>query len=100
MWDDAGGGCNVAATNLLLQEVGRAGVYWLVLGLSARKSGGRSGSVTLLPLIVAKGVLSRTLSFECVGQCSWKFLNGVKDAAVVQSKGGNRQRRRHYVRVR
>jgi len=100
MWDNAGGGCNVAVPNLPRREVDRAGVYWLALGLSARTSGGRLGTATLLPLLVVEGVLSHTLTFECVGQCSWKVLNYHRDAAVVQCTGGNRQRRRHYVRVR
>jgi len=30
------------------------------------------GTATLLPLLVAEGVLSHTLTFECVGQCSWE----------------------------
>ena len=46
---------------------GRAGVYWRALGPSARTSGGRFRTATLLPLLVAKGVLSHTLTFECVG---------------------------------
>ena len=75
MWDDAGGGCNVEVPNLPRWDVGRAGVYWLTLGPSARTSGGRLGPVTLLPLLVAEGVLSHTLTFACVGQCSWKVLN-------------------------
>ena len=65
VWDDAGGGCNVAVPNLPRREVGRAGVYWLALGPSARTSGGRLGTATLLPLLVAEGVLSHTLTFEC-----------------------------------
>ena len=73
--DDAGGGCKVAVPNLPRQEVGRAGVYWLALGPSARTSGGRLGTATLLPLLVAdrEGVLSHTLTFECVRQkvCVW-----------------------------
>ena len=60
---------------------------------------GEIGEATLPPLLVAKGVLSHTLTFECVRQCSWKVLNCRRDAAVVQSTGGNRQRRCHYVRV-
>jgi len=100
VWDDAGGGCNVAVPNLPRREVGRAGVYWLALGPSARTSGGRLGTATLLPLLVAEGVLSHTLTFECVGQCSCKVLNRRREAAVVQCTGGNRQPRRHYVRVR
>jgi len=99
VWDNAGGGCNVAVPNLPRREVGRAGVYWLALGPSARTSGGRLGTATLLPLLVAEGVLSHTLTFECVGHCSCKVLNRRREAAVVQSTGGNRQRRRHYVRV-
>jgi len=55
----------VAVLNLLRREVGRAGVYWLALGPSARTSGGRLGTVTLLPLLDAVGVLSHTLTFEC-----------------------------------
>jgi len=86
--------------NLPRREVGRAGVYWLALGPSARTSGGRLGTGSLLPLLVAEGVLSHTLTFECVGQCSWKVLNRRRDTAVVQITGGNRQRRRHYVCVR
>ena len=66
MWDNAGGGCNVTVPNLPRREVGQAGVYWLALGPSARTSGGRSGTATLLPLLVAEGVLSHTLTFECV----------------------------------
>ena len=100
MWDDAGGGCNVTVPNLTRREVGRAGVYWLALGPSARTSGGRLGTATLLSLLVAEGVLSHTLTFERVGQSRWKVLNCRRDAAVVQGKGGNRERRRHYVRVR
>jgi len=83
-------GCNVAVPNLPRQEVGQAGVYWLALGLYVRTSGGRLGTATLLPLLVAKGVLSNTLTFECVGQCSWKVLNCRRDTAVVQCTGGNR----------
>ena len=100
MWDDAGGGCNVAVPNLPRREAGGAGVYWLALGPSTRTSGGKLGTVMLLSLLVAEGVLSHTLTFECVGQCSWKVLNLRRDAAVVQCTGGNRQRLRHYVRVR
>ena len=100
VWDDAGGGCNVAVPNLPRREVGRAGVYWLALGPSARTSGGRLGTATLLPLLVAEGVLSHTLTFECVGQCSCKVLNRHREAAVVLCTGGNRQRRCRYVRVR
>jgi len=53
-----GGGCNVAVLNLPQRvavpdlprrEVGRAGVYWLALGPSARTSGGRLGTATLQP---------------------------------------------------
>jgi len=51
-------------------KVGRAGVHWLALGPSGRTSGGRLGTVTLLPLLVAEGMLSHTLTFECVGQCT------------------------------
>ena len=97
MWDDAGSACNVAVPNLPRREVGRAGVYCLALGPSARTSGGGLGTATLLPLLVAEGVFSHTLTFECVGQCIWKVLNRCRDAVVVQ---WNRQRRRHYVRVR
>ena len=100
MWDDADDGCNVAVPSLPRREVGRAGVYWPALGPSARASGGRLGTATLLPLLVAEGVLSHTLTFECVGQCTCKVLNRRREAAVVQSTGGNRKRRRHYVRVR
>jgi len=100
VWDNAGGGCNVAVPNLPRREVGRAGVYWLALGPSARTSGGRFGTAMLMPLLVAEGVLSYTLSFECVGQCSWKVLYHRRDDAVVQCTGRNHQRRRHYVRVR
>jgi len=70
VWDDAGGGCNVVVPNLPRREVGRAGVYWFALGPSARTSGGSLGTVTLLSLLVDVGVLSNTLTFECVGQCS------------------------------
>ena len=35
--------------NLPRREVGRAGVYWLALGPSARTSGGRLGTATLQP---------------------------------------------------
>ena len=45
-------------------------MYWRALGLSARTSGGRLGTAKLLPHLVAEGVLSHTLTFECVGQCS------------------------------
>jgi len=100
VWDDAGGGCNVTVPNLPRREVDRAGVYWLALGPSTRTSVGRLGSVMLLSLLVAEGVLSHTLTFECVGQCSWKVLNRRRDAAVVQCTGRNSQRRPHYVRVR
>ena len=99
VWDDAGSGCNVAVPNLPRREVGRADVYWLALGTSARTSGGRLGTATLLPLLVVKGVLSHTLTFECVGQWSWKVLNYRRDAVLVQNKGGNRQRHYHYVCV-
>ena len=88
MWDDAGSGCNVAVPNLPRREVGRAGVYWLALGPSARTSGGRLGTATLLRLLVVEGVLSHTLTFECVGQCSWKVLNCRRDAVLVQVTGG------------
>jgi len=54
----------------------------------------------LLSLLVAEGVLSHTLTFECVGQCSWKVLICRRDAVVLPCTGGNRQRRRHHVRVR
>jgi len=90
----------VAVPNLPRREVGRAGVYWLALGPSARTSGGRLGTAMLLPLLVAEGVLSHTLTFECVGQCSCKVLNRHRQAAVVLCTGGNCQWRRHYVRVR
>jgi len=49
VWDDAGGGCNVAVPNLPRREVGRAGVYWLALSPSARTSGGRLGTAMLQP---------------------------------------------------
>ena len=86
MWDDAGGGCNVAVPNLPRREVGPAGVYWLALGPPARTSGGRLGtaSATFLPLLVAEDVLSHALTFECVGQCSWKVLNRRRDAAMYR----------------
>jgi len=100
VWDAAGGGCNVVVPNLPRREVGRAGVYWLALGPSARTSGGRLGTVLLLTLLVSEDELFHTLTFECVGQCSWIFLNRRRDTAVVQCTGGNHQRRRHYVRVR
>ena len=100
MWDNAGGGCNVVIPNLPRREVGRAGVYWLALGPYVRTSGGRLGTATLLPLLVAEGMLSHTLTFEYVGQYSWKVLNCRRDAAVMQGTGKNSQRRRHYVRVR
>ena len=90
----------MAVPNLPRREVGRTGVYWFALGPSARTSGGRLGTATFLLHLVAEGVLSHTLTFECVGQCSWKVLNCHRDAAVVQCTGGNRQRRHHYVRVR
>jgi len=64
----------VVVPNLPRQEVGQVGVYWSTLGLSARTSGGRLGTATLLPLFVAEGVLSHTLTFECVGQCNWEFF--------------------------
>jgi len=67
VWDDAGGDCNVAVPNLP-----RSGVYCLALGPSVRTFGGRLGTASLLPHLVAEGVLSLTLTFECVGQCSWK----------------------------
>jgi len=67
-------------------EVGRGGVYWLALGPSARTSGGRLGTATLLLLLVAVGVLSHTLTFECVGQCSWKVLNCHRDAVLVHRR--------------
>ena len=54
MWDNAGGGCNVAVPNLPRQEIGQAGVYWLSLVPSVRTSGGRLGTVTLLPLLPLK----------------------------------------------
>jgi len=41
-----------------------------------------------LPLLVAEGVLSHTITFECVGQCSWKVLNCRRDVAVVQCTAG------------
>jgi len=63
VWDDVGGGCNVVVPNLPRREVGRVGVYWLALGPSARTSGGRMGTATLLPLLVVEGVLSHTLTF-------------------------------------
>jgi len=61
---------NVAVPNLPQQEVDQAGVYWLALVPTARTSGGRLGIVTLVPLLVAEGVLSHTLTLECVGQSS------------------------------
>jgi len=48
----------VAEPNFPRLEVVQAGVYWLPLGPSARTSGGRLGTATLLPLLVAEGVLS------------------------------------------
>jgi len=95
VWDDA-----VSVPNFPRREVGRADVYLLALVPSSRTSGGRLGTVTLLLLLVAEGVLSHTLKSECVGQCSCKVLNRRREVAVVQCTGGNRQRRRHYVRVR
>jgi len=50
--------------------------------------GGRLGTATLVPLLVAQGVLSYTLTFECMGQCSWKVLNCRRDVPVVQSTEG------------
>ena len=85
--------------NLPRLEVGQAGTYWLALGPSTKTSGERLGTATLLHFFVAEGVLSHTLTFECVGQCSWKVLNCHRDNAVVQCTGWNRQLRRHYVRV-
>ena len=99
MWDNADSGCNVAVPNLPRREVSRAGVYWLTLGPCARTSGGRLGTATILPLLVAEGVLSHALTFECVGQCSWKVLNSRRDAALVQGTGGNSQQCHHCVRV-
>ena len=52
--------------------ISRAGVYWRALGPSVRTSWGKLGTVKLLPLLVAEGLLSHTLTFECVGQCSWE----------------------------
>ena len=82
MWDDAVGICNVSVPNLPRREV-RTGVYWLALGPSARTSGGRLGTATLLLLHVAEGVLSHTLTFECVGHYSCKVLNRRRKAVVV-----------------
>ena len=63
MWDDEGGGCNVEVANLPRREVGRAGVYWLALSPCKNIWGEIGGTATLLPLLVAKGVLSHTLTF-------------------------------------
>ena len=93
-------GSNEAVRNLppdVLADGPRARQYTPARPTSRR---GRLGTATLLPLFVAEGVLSHTLTFECVGQCSWKVLNCRRDSAVVQGSGGNHQRCRHYVRVR
>ena len=79
--------------NLPRREVGRAGVYWLALGPSARTSGRRLGTVTLLPLLVAEGVLSHTLNFECVGQCSWKAVQLERFELSQRRCSGARHRR-------
>ena len=55
--------------------ISRAGVYWRALGPSIRTSWGKLGTVKLLPLLVAEGLLSHTLTFECVGQCSWESFD-------------------------
>jgi len=36
------------------------------------------GTATLLPLLIAEGVLSQTLTFECVGQCSWESFESLQ----------------------
>jgi len=54
---------------------------------AVRTSGGRLGTATLLPLLVAEGVLYHTLTFECVGHCSCKVLNR-RQAAVVKAQVG------------
>ena len=84
MWDNTGSDCKEAVPNNPRRDVDRAGVYWLAVGPSATTSGRRLGTTTLLSLFVAEDVLSHTLTFECVGQCSWKVLNRRRDNAVVQ----------------